>query len=427
MFEAIRQFAQRVRHHANMFLFAGAELCQQAALLVCQFVVLRFIPPDMMGIWQATALLNGYLMITRLGILNAMNREYPYYLGRSDQQNAMGVIQTGQSYALFNGAILAVVFLVIGLFQGEGLNEWRLAFFTMAATLPLTMYVSYLEGTYRAGNEFRSLAIQRLVQIPLMIATLLLPWVMGFNGFLLRTFILAAAAGGICHIYRPVKALPIFRKKYFKEMFSTGWRLYLWNYLTKEAKVFPQLALMVLGGTALLGLYTPVNWVITVIPGVAGSFGTYLYPKLTYSYARDNIHVGRVALRASLLIMLMMVLPALAGIVLIFYLVPLLLPKYVDAMPAMIVASVTSLIECISLSTMAFAAAKAWKPMTVYLTFSIAIRAIGAFGGYWLLSSDRLLGVSTGTLAASIVMIAVTWFTVRAARPAVIGQPVGVA
>ena len=432
MLASIRLLIRKVLAHRQAVLFAGSNVCYQFVSMACQLVVLRLIEPSLIGIWAAVALVQQYLLWTQMGVVNAMNREYPYHLGKGRPDAALAIVRTGQAYSLVNGGFLAIVFLgLAAYYAATGSGLWFAGSLTVAAMMPLQQYTNYLEGTYRAGSEFRRLSFIRLGAVPLEVVSLLLPWKLGFQGFLVRMFLLAVYPAVACHVWRPVRVGPRFERGRMRELLSTGWRLFLWSYLYRVAQSFPRLALATWGGVLLLtgnvaweaqavlllGLFSPVSWMYLAFSSLTGSLSMYLYPNLTFRYARDGIAVGRIALRAGLAAMAILLPAVVVGVLLLPYVLPPLIPLYASSVRAAQFSLVAGLLECFSISTITFAATKAWRPMYVYLACALVFRAAGAFGGYHMVE-DRLTGVGMGMVASSLVMAGAAWLTVRNARGA---------
>ncbi len=382
--------------------------------LCCQLVVLKFIPPDLIGVWQFAIVVNTYLLFSQLGIVGAMNREYPYFMGKGDTAMAKDIVHTARAYNLANSVIVGLVFVIGAFVVVNRGQQWYSTFMTMAIVAPLQLYTGYLEGTYRSADVFGALSRRKIMLIPVHVASIALPWKLGFNGFLIRELFVAGFCALICHLSRPIRVRPIFHFGVFKVLFSTGWRLFVRNYLSKVAFSFPRLALVSLGGVASLGLFTPVSWMFTGISGIAASFGAYLYPKLTYRYAKGDIPIGKIAIRASLAAMLLLLPCVVLGLCFLPWLMHTLMPQYAPAVRAAQVTLVASLLECMSVATVVFAAVKAWRAMFTYVICMLVFRFAGAWCGYYAMK-DPLLGVACGMLATSIVMCPVTWFTVRLA------------
>jgi hypothetical protein len=286
----------------------------------------------------------------------------------------------------------------------------------------------------------------------------------------------------VCHWFRPVRVRPGFRKDSLRLLFATGWRLWLTSYLLQFSVSFPRWALASLGGALLfwngghlqgegililgllvqmswigsdlrgvsggmglcatcggaillasqaagegqslllMGLFMPVSWMITGMSGVAASVSSYLYPTLTYRYAKEGIPVGRVAWRLAVKVTLGLAPLAAAGLALMPFLLRLLRAEYLRSLWAVEVAIVSGLVDCLTVATVAFAAAKAWRPLYAFVACALIARSAGAFVGYHVLS-DRLLGVALGMLAASTAMGVATWWTVRRAGAPVAERP----
>lgn len=410
-----RRLWKAARSRFNAILYAGSNLSLHAVTTLCYFVVLRWIEPEYVGIWQAALVLHTYLRALNLGIVHAMNREYPYFIGRDEPGRARLTVATAQSWVLVNAAILVAVFVALSFAHAGRGRDWRLAYLTMAAFSAGQTYRMYVDCTYRAGSEFRTLALIRLGQIPVIVATVALPAWMGFDGFLVRMLVIETVWVACSHVWRPVRVAPGFRWETFKLLLSTGWRLHLAQYLILASRGFPRLAVLTLGGTYALGLFAPVAWMLQAFFDIANSLGAYMYPALTRRYARHGTPVGKAALRVALWSMLALAPVVLPAMFVLQWIVPWLLPNYAPALPAMQVALVASLLDCITISRVAFASMKAWGAYFVYIGFLIVLNAGGAFGGGALLD-DQVLGVAIGKLLASAAMVPVTWVTVSHAH-----------
>jgi len=400
-----------LRQRFRLIVYVGSNLFMQAATLAGQLWSLKYLSPELLGIWRWMAVLSGYILVSRMGIVNAMNREYPYFLGKAEYERAKEVAQTGMAYQLLNGAAVMLVFIVLALTYGQRGTAWRLAFVMMGLQVMINSYLQCLEGIFRSHNRFYTISIIRIVQGVFLIATVALVWAYGFNGYCVRSVVVLAVAVVLMHWLRPARICPRLVVRQFRLMFSTGLRMFLWNYLTKEAKVFSELVLGVLAGREALGLFAPVHWMAIAMSGITGSLNSYLYPRMTYRYARGNFHVGRAAIRTSLLLMLLMTPIIVVGILLIPIVLPWINPQYAQASIPAQIALGASLLECMAVTTFVFPTLKAWKPMYVYIGIALVARGGGAVMGYCF-AENKLMGVALGMLAASAVMAVTTYITV---------------
>ena len=75
-----------------LIAFASSNILWQITFVSCELFILRIIDPDLIGIWQMVILIQSYSIISRLGIINAMNREFPYLLGQENLKKRMLVL-----------------------------------------------------------------------------------------------------------------------------------------------------------------------------------------------------------------------------------------------------------------------------------------------------------------------------------------------
>lgn len=407
-------FRRLIRHEDGLF-YAVSNTTQQAAMLAAQIIILRFIPPEEMGIWQTMLVISAYLSMTQFGVVNAMNLEYPYLLGRGEKERALAVIQTAQIYNLANASLVFLVYAVLGLISmARSPQNWTLAFLAMAFVAGSNTHITYLECTYRAGSEFRRLAKLRLMMIPVYLGLLILPYRLGFRGLLLREAIIWGIMLLSWHIGRPVRIKPRWVPDSFRALISTGWRLWLSSYAVQMARAVPRLALVVLSGTLAVGLYSPINWIVTAFYSISESIGAYLYPTLIFRYARDGIAVSKTTMKATLLVIGMLAPLVFIGELTLPWLIRSFIPKYVAAAGASRVALLAGFLECFSIACMCFAIVKKWRLLLIYSVCMLASKVTCIFTGVWLFHDD-LLGVSVGMLLSSIILIPIIVAIVRKA------------
>jgi hypothetical protein len=142
MMRRLRQAVSAVAARSTLLLYSSSSLAVQATLLVCQVVVLRYLPPTPIGVYHSVLVINTYLAVANLGVLNGMNREYPVLLGQGDHPRAGAVLATAQSFALGCGLLQALVFVVLAFAVHDDTGTWRLACLTVAACAPLRQYMS---------------------------------------------------------------------------------------------------------------------------------------------------------------------------------------------------------------------------------------------------------------------------------------------
>ena len=98
---------------------AGGNLVAMAMRLVGGILLGRLVAPGTLGLFAGIGLVLGYSSIAQLGVLNGLNRELPYHIGRGNVARAHELAAAGQAWALATGGVVSVCLL--------GVAAWQLA------------------------------------------------------------------------------------------------------------------------------------------------------------------------------------------------------------------------------------------------------------------------------------------------------------
>ncbi len=71
----VPKLAGRMKQHRSGLFYAASNSVIQITVLLCQFLSLKFVSPEHIGIWQAAMVIEVYLMISQLGVVSALCRE----------------------------------------------------------------------------------------------------------------------------------------------------------------------------------------------------------------------------------------------------------------------------------------------------------------------------------------------------------------
>ena len=62
----------------------------------------RYAAPQVLGLFNGIGLVLGYAPFLQLGILNGLNRELPYYVGKGDRKRVMELAAAAQAWACWS-------------------------------------------------------------------------------------------------------------------------------------------------------------------------------------------------------------------------------------------------------------------------------------------------------------------------------------
>ncbi len=395
--------------------YSAATVLAQIVQMFCGLAVLAWIVPSEIGIWLALQAAEAYALWIRLGVVNAMNREYPFLLGRGEGAEALLHVQTTASYMAGCAVMLGLGFAGSALFMHGAGAGWQLALVCFGIHSAGGLWRSFVEATFRGGQEFGSLVRLQLVGAILQILTLPLVWRWGFEGFCLRSVLLASLLTACWHFARPVKAGFRFDRRVLLKLLREGLPLFASNYLTSVTAQFPRIILIAAGGTALLGLYAPIGALLAAGVLLPSTLLTFLLPRQNFEFGRGR-DVRKLAAqgwrRAGLLCAALLPVGVIGwwGAKMV---VEHWMPEYARAIPALGFAAATVVLSPLRLVTSLFSTLKAWWPMMTHVLAGLILSgSLSWLGSKWM-PSDPLQGVVAGLLAAQVLQSLVAWKCVR--------------
>ena len=383
--------------------------------MACNVAVLRWLPPAQIGIWLTLQVVEAYALWIRLGVLNAMNREYPFLLGRGKDAEAVAHVQAAGAYMGACAIAVAGGFGAAAWVWAERGPDWQWALAAYAVQAGGGVWRSFLEGTFRGGSDFRKLAVVQLVGAALQVATLPLVALAGFRGFCCRAVALVVVITGLLHALRPVRAVWRWSRGILARLLVDGLPLFAANYLSAISAQFPRVLLAAAGGTALLGLYAPAAAVFTLGAMLPGTLLTFMLPGQNHAYGRhgDARAIATAAWRQALALSALLLPLGLAGVWLLPPLVRAWFPDYAPGAHVLGWAAVGAALAPLRLATSVFSTLKAWRPMLAHALLGLALAWLGPW--LWLRADggDPLRAVVLGSVAALVAHAAAAWPCVR--------------
>ena len=395
--------------------FGGASLVAQVVQMACGIVVLRWLPPAQFGIWLTLQIVEAYALWIRLGVLNAMNREYPFLLGRGRNAEAVAQVQAAGAYLSACALAVTAAFAAAAWAWAERGPDWQWALAAYALHAGGGVWRSFLEGTYRGGHDFKKLAGVHLLGAVLQVGTLPLVAWLGFRGFCLRAMVLAVVVTAICHAARPVRAVWRWNRAIIARLLFDGLPLFAANYLGGISAQFPRVLLVAAGGTALLGLYAPAAAVLTLGALLPGTLLTYLLPGQHRAFGRDGDAraVAAEAWRQALRVTMVVAPFAAAGAWLLPAMVRAWFPDYAAGAHVLGWAAAAAALAPLKLATSVFSTLKVWRPMLAHALVGLVLAWVAPWAWLKFQGGDPLLAVAQGVFVAALLHALAAWPCVR--------------
>lgn len=395
--------------------FGGASIAAQMVQMACGVAVLRWVPPEQMGIWLTLQVVEAYALWIRLGVINAVNREYPFLLGQGRAEEALAHVRAAGSYLAACALAMAGGFGAAVWVWVERGPDWQWALAAYAVHAGGGLWRGFLEATFRGGREFSRLAWVQIAGAGLQLASLPLVALFGFKGFCGRAVLLVVATTALCHAVRPVRRVLGWSRPVLARLMVDGLPLFASGYLASISAQFPRVLLAATGGLALLGLYAPAAAVLVAGALLPGTLLTYLVPRRHHAYGRDGdaAAIAAEAWRQTWMLAAWLTPLVLIGAWVLPWMVQRWFPSYAAGAHVMGWAAAVAALGPIKIATSVFSTLKAWRPMLAHALLGLLLAWAGPWAWLRWDGADPLRAVMVGTFVASVVHAAAAWPCVR--------------
>jgi O-antigen/teichoic acid export membrane protein len=319
---------------------AGGNLLSNVLRMVGGLLQNKYIGPEVLGTFNAIGLALNFTRFLQLGIFNGLNRELPYHIGRNDRPRVGELAAAAQAWAIVLGIAVGLPFLAVAAWHA-GTGNWALAAGWLAnGVFGFVFFYAtmYLPATYRTSHDFARLSSVNVLQngVALLLVAAVVLW--GFYGLCLRVAVPVLFGVWMLRRWQPILVAP-------------KWNLsHLWHLLIVGLPIF---AVGELGGTLWvlidqklvqlymhdrgLGLYSMVVVAGSSMELLPLAVSQVIYPRMSELYGRTHDLAGIMALAVKPTIVMVAGIVPLVAIAwfLAAPLTAMLLPKYVDAVPAM--------------------------------------------------------------------------------------------
>lgn len=319
---------------------AGGNLVAIAMRLAGGVLLGRLVAPSTLGLFAGIGLALGYASLAQLGILNGLNRELPFYMGKGDVERAHSLASAAQAWALAVGAVVFAGLTGVAIWQLAQGELWQAAgWFTNAILALFTFFgTGYLQMTFRSASDFVRLARINVAEGAVALLGLALVPFLGFYGLCLRVVLAGAASTAMLYRWRPVRVGPHWDWAQLKHLLVIGAPIFgvgqvygLWTGVINSTLVLS------LTDTHRMGLYAMVLLAITALEVVPAAVAQVLYPRMAQEYGagRSRRHLVRIAIGPMAATCATLSVVAAVGWVAAEPLVRFVIPQYVDAVPAL--------------------------------------------------------------------------------------------
>ena len=340
-------------------------------------VVLKWITPEEMGIWNGVTIASPYISFLQLGLFVALNRELPFLIGKGDKEKAIRHVRTAATYANFiSGFILIATLITLIYFYILERNQLYLfVILSFGISSASKIIQNFLTVTFRSSNDFKKLGYIYLSVIPLYFFTILLVYFYSFDGYLIYQVITPLTLVLILFFFRPYKNRPKFFIINFKDLLKTALPFLVINNFHGIAPSFRKIILIEYLGVRALGLFSPALAILLIGRMIPKIMGSYIYPKMSKMYGQSNQKrdLWEINIKSSIFSTFL----SIPVVLTIYFLLPLLFeyvfPLYKDAYNATTIILFSVVLIVPQMAYNALNSVKAYKTMTVVVIFKLIL------------------------------------------------------
>jgi len=310
----------------------------------------KFVTADQLGYFRQFGIITNYLFFLHLGTYQAVERLYPLYMGKGEDEKAKRLVGVAEFWISFVSIPAALVFFVLGMINLIGGN-WKatLGWIAQAVAMFTIVYGGFIKATYRSGQDFKKMAraqyltpIQTILAIPVY-------FISPYIGLFLKN-INTLLATIVMYIRRPIRCKLHFNTSDFAEILKNGLPRFSSSYaITTGLEAIR--ATLVIGYLGQVGLgYWSFAWTIYgLVRQIPQSVSAVYAPRVTQEYGRTGDYkqclkiCKKPILVSAALICAMIPVGIFGSIVMI----PLILPNYANASGVLAATIICILPTCI--------------------------------------------------------------------------------
>lgn len=397
----------------GLLLFVTSIGVLNGVTLVASALSLRWIDPALMGIWQTLLLASSYMTVVRLGVSSGLGRELPFAVGAGDTARATALASAASAYSALCSLLSGAAFLVALPFLWSAGPPWRLALPAMAIFSGTSLYLAFLQSTFRSDADFSKLTRIHFTQAGLGALLPLSAYAFGFAGLCVHAALQAILVTGMAHTIRPFRVAPRFDVPMLRQLAGIGLPLFAAGYLQTLAAGFDRVILLDRGGVRTVGYYTPALAVLAAMAVVPGALATYVYPRMSFALGQGHKTktLRGMAFRAGALSLALSLPVALIGWALAPAATAAFFPKYTASIGAIRWSLFAGLFWSITPAAQVLGSLKAWRSLYSYVLLLVVAR--WAFPWFFSRVYEPLEGVAMGNMLAALLVGAVSLLLVR--------------
>lgn len=386
-------------------LFSSSFIILSVVKLVTGLMVIKWVVPIDVGLWNSVSILQSYTVIAQLGILSGLNRELPYFLGKGNTDYFHTITETAEAFLRYLNIVIIAGAVIgsIGIYYYMQDIKLAIGVFSIGFLVTLSFFNTYLTITYMAKSEFLKIAKIQLYICAFTLGSVILPYYWDYYGLVIRAVAMSLFGVILIYIGRPIKVKPKFNKDAFKDLVKTGLPIYIFGYLDDISKTFSRTILLSFGTVILVGYYSPAMAILTGIAMLPSAIGQYISPQMAFSLGKfnDAKRLWKWVWKSAFALILIGLPMILVGWFTIPFFITKYFPNYVDGIYAAQFALIAGVLDSAGIGVNVLNSLKKFKWIGILTVFKLITFWCTMY--YFASIMNPLEGVATGLVLAQFI------------------------
>lgn len=401
MFKNLSNLLQKYK---TASLYSSTSIIKACATMLSGFVIAKFVDPQDLGLWSTLTLILTYSVFIQGGINNGLNLELPAAYGKGDTRYAEKLAAVAQTFTLFTAGIVFIAGISFYLFYPTENQKVKYGIIGITFMVVLNFYQVYLSSTYRSNDSFLRLAKIQFFEAIFNVTSLLLVFYFAYYGMIIKSVLTLLFFVILLHLFRPIKIRITWDKTVFLHLLKVGMPIFVLILVDSTVSTVDKVWLLKYTNFTELGLYTFGLYALNLFILFGSSIASYIYPKMTFSYARTNdpLILWRYMKKITAILLLIQTPLVIIGYFIIPVLVESFFTSYILSIPVMQILLIAGMMKGSVIGVNILWSMKKWKYMYLYIiTYAILLVSITFIMVHFF--ENKLIGISVGVLVADTI------------------------
>ena len=268
----------------------SSTLCSVVSMIV-GFLNMRWLGPEVLGLWQSITIINSYLPFLQLGVQSGLNMDLPILLGKEKIEEARHAVQTGLMFAVFLSIFILIVgsFTVLIMAFCNCSRDVCMGVGAIVLIAVIQCYRLHYIATYRSADAFDKLSNIYFISAIVSAFLAFFIYKFGYFGLLVYSVGVQLITTLLMFVFAPYRGLkPSLFKYWLRSFLKRGVFVTFITQVQGVIDSIPRVLLLRLGGALQVGLFAPALSLGSLFNLIPNQLAQFLQPQMGFKYGKTG-------------------------------------------------------------------------------------------------------------------------------------------